>query len=97
MRGLTAVICFMLAASPLALAQEKGRVEAKKSTPAVEKKAERAKKGTPAEKKSEKAKREPTEAQKKQQERMRNCSGQARDKQLKGEERRKFMSECMKG
>ena len=37
----------------------------------------------------------PTEAQKKQQERMANCNKQAGDK--KGEERKKFMSSCLKG
>ena len=39
----------------------------------------------------------PTEAQKKQQERMNACNKQAGDKKLKGDERKKFMSECLKG
>jgi hypothetical protein len=67
MKPLIAVLCsLMLAAPPLALAQDK-------------------------------AKKEPTEAQKKQQERMKGCNKQAGDKKLKGDERKKFMSECLKG
>jgi hypothetical protein len=41
------------------------------------------------------AKKEPTAAQKKQQERMKDCSAKAGDK--KGDERKKFMSSCLKG
>jgi hypothetical protein len=41
------------------------------------------------------AKKEPTAAQKKQQERMKACNDKASDK--KGDERRKFMSACLKG
>lgn len=62
MRKLIAVLCFMLAASPLALAQDK---------------------------------KEPSAAQKKQQERMKACSQKAGDK--KGDERKSFMSACLKG
>ena len=39
----------------------------------------------------------PTEAQKKQQERMAACNKQAGDRKLKGDERKKFMSTCLKG
>jgi hypothetical protein len=39
----------------------------------------------------------PTEAQKKQPERMAACNKQASDKKLKGDERKKFMSACLKG
>ena len=39
-------------------------------------------------------KKEPTAAQKKQQERMKNCNAKAEGK--KGDERKKFMSECLK-
>jgi len=39
----------------------------------------------------------PTEAQKKQQELMSTCSKQASAKKLKGDERNKFMSTCLKG
>ena len=40
-------------------------------------------------------KKEPTAAQKKQQERMKACNERAGDK--KGDERKKFMSTCLKG
>ena len=81
MKKLIAVICFMLATSPLALAQDKGKSDAKQAAPAVEK--------------SAKAKKEPSEKQKAQQERMKSCSKEASDKKLKGDERKKFMSGCM--
>jgi hypothetical protein len=55
-----------------------------------------AKKGAPAaEKKAEKAKKEPSEAQKKQQERMKDCNAKAEGKA--GDDRKKFMSTCLKG
>ena len=41
--------------------------------------------------------KEPSVAQKKQQTRMKECNKQARDKKLKGDERKKFMSTCLKG
>jgi hypothetical protein len=50
------------------------------------------KKAAPA---AEKMKKEPTEKQKAQQERMKNCNDKATDK--KGDERKKFMSSCLKG
>jgi hypothetical protein len=50
------------------------------------------KKAAPA---AEKAKKEPTEKQKAQQERMKNCNDKATDK--KGDERKKYMSSCLKG
>ena len=43
------------------------------------------------------AKKEPTAAQKKQQSRMTACNKQATEKKLKGEERKSFMSSCLKG
>jgi hypothetical protein len=43
------------------------------------------------------AKKEPTAAQKKQQARMKDCNEQAGTKKLEGEERKKFMSACLKG
>ncbi len=42
-------------------------------------------------------KKAPSEAQKAQQQRMKDCNKQAGDKKLKGDERKKFMSECLKG
>ena len=41
------------------------------------------------------AKKEPSAAQKKQQERMRDCNDKVGDR--KGDERKKFMSACLKG
>ena len=43
----------------------------------------------------DKDKKAPTAAQKKQQERMKSCNEKAGDK--KGDERKKFMSTCLKG
>ena len=43
----------------------------------------------------DKAKKEPSEKQKAQQERMKDCNAKAADK--KGDERKKFMSACLKG
>jgi psiF repeat len=42
------------------------------------------------------AKKEPTAAQKRQQERMKECNAQADEKKLKGDERKKHMSSCLK-
>ncbi len=50
------------------------------------------KKAAPA---AEKAKKEPTEKQKAQQARMKGCNDKAADK--KGDERKKFISACLKG
>jgi hypothetical protein len=41
-------------------------------------------------------KKEQTAAQKKQQERMKACNAQATEKGLKGDDRKKFMSSCLK-
>ena len=43
------------------------------------------------------AKKEPTAAQKKQQARMKDCNEQAGAKKMEGDERKKFMSACLKG
>jgi psiF repeat-containing protein len=84
MKKLIAVVCFMLATSPLALAQDKdkGKAEATKAAPAAAT--------------SEKAKKEPSEKQKAQQDKMKSCSKEASDKKMKGDERKSFMSTCMK-
>jgi hypothetical protein len=42
-------------------------------------------------------KKEPTAAQKKQQERMKDCNDQAGAKKMEGDERKKFMSSCLRG
>ena len=67
--------CLMLAASPLALAQDKGKG---------------------GEKKAAVAKKEPSEKQKAHQQKMKDCSKQAGDKKIKGDDRKKFMSGCLK-
>jgi len=41
-------------------------------------------------------KKEPSAAQKKQQERMASCNKQAGSKGMKGDDRKKFMSDCLK-
>ena len=86
MKKLIAVLCFMFAVSPLALAQDKAKAAEKMAAPAAEKSA---KKKAP--------KKEPSEKQKAQQQKMKDCTKQAGDKKLKGDERKKFMSGCMKG
>ena len=45
---------------------------------------------------SKSAKKEPTEKQKAQQDKMRACSKEAKDKAMKGDQRKTFMSDCMK-
>jgi hypothetical protein len=47
--------------------------------------------------KKEAPKKAPTAAQKKQQERMRDCNEQAGAKKMEGDERKKFMSSCLRG
>lgn len=80
MKKLITAICLMLATSPLALAQDKAADAGKKATPAAEKS----------------AKKEPSAKQKAQQEKMKTCSKEASGQKLKGDERKKFMSGCMK-
>jgi hypothetical protein len=45
----------------------------------------------------EAVKKEPSPAQKAQQEKMKTCNAEAGKKGLKGDERKKFMSGCLKG
>lgn len=87
MKKLVAALCFMFALSPLALAQPQDA--GKKGAPA-----EKAAKST---EKPAKAKKEPSEKQKAQQQKMKTCNEQASNKKLKGDERKKFVSTCMKG
>ena len=107
---IAAAMGLMLAASPLAFAQDKGKADEKKAAAAQaapkaeEKKAAPAKEAPKAgEKKAAKAgkkeqqKKEPTAKQKAQQEKMKACAKDAGAKKLKGDERKKFMSTCMKG
>ena len=62
------------------LAQDKPKDAGKKAAVATEKS----------------AKKEPSEKQKAQQDKMRSCSKDAKDKKMKGDERKVFMKECMK-
>ena len=87
MNKLIAALCFALAMVP-AMAQDKAKADDKKAALAAEKKA------APA---TEKAKKEPTEKQKAQQNKMTSCNKEAGEKNMKGEERKKFMSNCLKG
>jgi hypothetical protein len=50
-----------------------------------------------AQEKKDAPKKEATAAQKKQQARMKDCNEQAGAKKMEGEERKKFMSACLKG
>jgi hypothetical protein len=47
--------------------------------------------------KAQPVKKEPSPAQKAQQVKMKTCNADAGKKELKGGERKKFMSECLKG
>ena len=98
MKQLIIALCFALAATPYAFAQEKGKATEKKSSVVAEKTTKSdAQTDKGDEKKAgkgmESAKREPTEKQKAQQARMRDCAAKAGDR--KGDERKKFMSECL--
>lgn len=44
---------------------------------------------------ADEVKKAPSPAQKAQQEKMKNCNADAGEKQIKGDERKKFMSECL--
>ncbi len=46
---------------------------------------------------AEEAKKAPSPAQKAQQEKMKACNADAAEKKVKGDERKKFMSECLGG
>jgi hypothetical protein len=106
-----AVLCtLMLAASPLALAQDKA--PKKEPTEAQKKQQQRMKdcNKQAGDKKMEGDARKkfmstclsgdsagPTAAQKKQQQRMADCNKEAGGKKLEGDARKKFMSACLKG
>lgn len=107
---IAAAMSLMLLASPLAFAQDKSKADEKKAASvqaapkAEEKKAAPAKEAPKAaEKKAaktgtkEQQKKEPTAKQKAQQEKMKACAKDAGAKNLKGDDRKKFMSTCMKG
>jgi hypothetical protein len=101
---LVSALCVaLLAASPLAQAQEK-----KEPTAAQKKQQELMKQcnAKAGDRKGDARKNfmsaclkgdAPSAAQTKQQQRMADCNKQAGNKQLKGDERKKFMSSCLKG
>ncbi len=99
MKQLITALCLTVALTPFAFAQEKSKPTEKKAEVATEKSAKTdMSKGKGADKKSEQAveksaKREPTEKQKAQHARMKDCAQKAGDR--KGDERKKFMSECL--
>ncbi len=87
MKGLPAVLfCIVLAAALVACGQDKGKAPTEKRATA-----QAQKKATKAQKKA------PTLAQKKQQDRWGECNKQANLRNMKGEERRRFISSCLGG
>ena len=90
MKGLPAVLlCMTLAVAVVACGQDKGK--AQKATTQATSKATTHKKEPKAQKKA------PTLAQKKQHDRMSDCNKQANLKNMKGEERKRFVSSCLGG
>jgi uncharacterized protein HemX len=97
MKGLPAVLfCIVLAAGLVACGQDKGKAATeKKATTQSQSKAPKQaqKKATKAQKQAQK--KPATLAQRKQQDRMGECNKQANLRNLKGEDRRRFMSSCL--
>jgi len=93
MKGLPAVLfCVVLGAALVACGQDKGKAPtAKKATTHAQKKSTKVQKK--AQKKEQK--KAQTLAQKKQQDRLGECNKQASLKNMKGEDRRRFMSSCV--
>jgi len=109
MKRLIAVVCFMLAAAPVAFAQDKAKDMEKKAAAAIEKSAkpetpkgaqvasEKAKGSTmnaEMSAKGEQAKKESSEKQKARQAKKK-CEKEAKDTKLKGNERKQFIKECL--
>jgi uncharacterized protein HemX len=108
MKRLPAVLfCIMLATALVACGQgkdkatteKKATTQAQSTAPTDKKASAKAQKKAPTDKKaSTKAqKKAPTQAQKKQQDRLGECNKQASLKNMKGEDRKRFMSSCMGG
>ena len=93
MKGLPAVLlCMTLAVGAVACSQDKGKAQTQKATTQAPSKATTHKKvAAKAQKKA------PTLAQKKQQDRMADCNKQANLKNMKGEDRKRFVSSCLGG
>jgi Ni/Co efflux regulator RcnB len=113
MKSLMAALCaLMLAASPLALAQDKPKKEPTEAQKKQQQRMADCNKQAGVKKLEGEARKKfmssclsggdtmakgPTEAQKKQQQRMADCNKQAGSKKLEGDARKKFMSTCLKG
>ena len=87
-----ALFCIVLAIAPVACGQDKGKAttEKKATTQAQSKEPKQKKASTKAQKKAT------TLAQKKQHDRMGDCNKQANLKNMKGEDRKTFMSKCLR-
>src|SRR5882672_6528834 len=98
MKRLSSVLfCFVLAL--VACGQDKGKATTgKKATTLSQSKEPTQKKSTKAQKKAptQTQKNASTQAQKKQQDRMGDCNKQANLKNMKGEERKTFVSKCLR-
>ncbi len=80
------LLCIALAVAAVACGQDKGKAPTeKKATTQAQKKA------TKAQKKA------PTQAQKKQQDRTAYCNTQANLRNMRGEDRKRFVSSCLRG
>jgi uncharacterized protein HemX len=101
MKRLSSVLlCIVLALALVACGQDKGKATTgKKATTLAQSKEPTQKKSTPAQKKAptKAQKKAPTQAQTKQQDRAGDCNKQANLKNMKGEERKTFVSKCLKG
>lgn len=82
MRELIAVLCLVLATSPFAVAQERGKSDVDTAVKAE---------------KRVKTRKPPTEKQLAHRQKMKDCSRKAGDQKLKGNERKHFMKTCLKG
>jgi len=107
-----AALCgLMLAATPLAFAQEKAKKEPTEAQKKQQQRMADCNKQAGAKKLEGEARKKfmstclsggemakgPTDAQKKQQQRMADCNKQAGAKKLEGDARKKFMGTCLKG
>ncbi len=90
MKQLIAALCLMLASATFTFAQEKAKGADQKSAPSAEKSTKKGDAPTAPEKK-----KEPTAKQKAQQARMKDCTDKAGER--KGDDRKRFMSSCLKG
>jgi hypothetical protein len=93
---MAAALGLVLVASPLAFAQDKAKADENKAASAQTAPKAGEKKAAKTGKKAQQ-KKEPTAKQKAQQAKMQACAKDAGAKKLKGDERKKFMSTCMKG